>query len=129
MANEERLTEMTFTVFLVDFKKKFLARSWEDELVHDQISLQGNSGFLTWANTVHNANTELGIASSLYHINPANLRRHLVPRLSEEMKCFYRAQNGIPAGGTVGALDAIMDLDQWQDHLVLLEQDLQADRV
>jgi hypothetical protein len=119
---------MTFTVFLIDFKKKFLAWSWEDGLVHDQISLQGNSGFLTWANTVHNTNTELGIAGSLYHIDPANLCRHLVLRLSEEMKHFYRAQNGIPAGGMVGMLDVITDLDQWQDCLILLEQDLQADR-
>ena len=44
------------------------------------------------------------------------------------MKHFYRAQNSITPGSTVGALNAITDLNQWQDWLVLFEQDLQADR-
>jgi hypothetical protein len=44
------------------------------------------------------------------------------------MKHFYCTQNGIASGSTVGMLDAITDLDQWQDCLILLEQDLQADR-
>jgi hypothetical protein len=127
MANEERLTTITFAAFLIKFKKKFLARLWEEELINNQISLQGKEGFLSWANKVRNANTELGIAGSLYHINTADLRRHLVPCLSDEMKHFYHAQNGIASGSTVGALDAITDLDQWQDRLVLIEQDLQAD--
>ena len=127
MTNEAHLTAMTFNTFLVDFKKKFLAQSWEDKLIHDQISLQGDEGFFTWANKVCNTNTELGIVGSLYHIDPSDLCHHLVPRLSDNMKRFYCAQNGIPAGRMVGALDAITDLDQWQDRLILLEQDLQAD--
>ena len=94
----------------------------------DQISLQGKEGFLAWVNKVCNANTELSLAGSLYHIEPAHLHCHLVPHLSTEMKRFYHAQHTIMTGTTIGALDTITDLDQWQDCLVLLEQDLQADR-
>jgi hypothetical protein len=72
--NKAHLTTILFTAFLVDFKKRFLARSWEEELVNDQICLQGDERFLSWVNRVQNANTELGIAGSPYHIEPANLR-------------------------------------------------------
>lgn len=38
--DEERLLELTFKEFLMEFRGKFLVCSWEDKLVQDQISLQ-----------------------------------------------------------------------------------------
>ena len=50
--DETCLSALEFPAFLVELKKKFLPRSWEDELVQDQISMQGSSNFLMWVNTV-----------------------------------------------------------------------------
>jgi hypothetical protein len=41
---------------------------WEDNLVQDQIAIQGSVNFLTWVNKVRNANDELKAAKSPYHI-------------------------------------------------------------
>jgi hypothetical protein len=66
-ANEDRLLALTFKEFMAEFKGKFLACSWEDELIQDQIAMQGNSVFLTWINTVRNANDELTAQGSVYY--------------------------------------------------------------
>ena len=92
MNNEACLTTLMFTAFFLDFKKKLLVSFWEDELVADQILLQRKEEFLSWIIKVHNTNTELGIASSPYHIEPAHFHHHLVHHLSAEMKHFYCAQ-------------------------------------
>jgi hypothetical protein len=47
-AEEARLVELAFADFITELKKKFLPASWEDELVEEQISLQGEDNFLTW---------------------------------------------------------------------------------
>jgi len=51
-ADEAHLISLTFPAFLVELRKKFLLRSWEDDLVQDQITMQGLTNFLTWVNTV-----------------------------------------------------------------------------
>lgn len=79
MADEDHLLTLTFKEFLTEFKLKFLARSWEDELVQDQITLQGNTVFLTWINKVRNANDELHTAGLAYCIIPDHFQLHLIP--------------------------------------------------
>jgi hypothetical protein len=123
---EAQLLVLSFPEFLIMLKKKFLPRSWEDELVQDQITTQGTSSFLTWVNTVHNANHGLGAAKSKYHIPDNHFRLHLIPRLSNGMKHLYKANNGTAPGVTKGTLDAITDFEEWLEQLQLLEQDLQA---
>ncbi|KAF8219177.1 hypothetical protein L208DRAFT_1342593, partial [Tricholoma matsutake] len=103
-AEEARLVALLFPEFLITLKKKFLPCSWEDELVQDQIVPQGSTDFLTWVNSVWNANDELGTAKSAYHI-PDD-----------------------PPSATKGTLDAITDFEEWMERLQLLEQDLQARR-
>ena len=127
-ADEARLISLTFPAFLVELKKKFLPRSWEDELVQDQITMQGSTNFLTWVNTVQNANDEPRAAGSAYHIDNNHFRCHLIPRLSNGLKRLYKANNGMAPGATQGTLDAITDLDDWLERIQLLEQDLQATR-
>lgn len=39
IAEEDALLELSFADFMVTFKKKFLPRTWEDNLVQDQISV------------------------------------------------------------------------------------------
>jgi hypothetical protein len=109
---------------MTEFKLKFLACSWEDELIQDQICFQSMTPFLTWINKVQNANDKLHAAGSTYYIPPANLRKHLVPHLAPALKRLYNGNNGIPLGATVGMLDAITALEEWQERVWLLEQDL-----
>lgn len=123
---EAQLLALTFPVFLIALKKKFLPQSWEDELVQDQIAAQGTNSFLTWVNTVCNANDKLGAASSEYHIPANRFHLQLIPRLSDGMKHLYKANNGVAPGATKGTLDAITDFEEWLERLQLLEQDLQA---
>ena len=49
-ADEAHLISLTF--LLVELKKKFLPRSWEDKLVQDQITMQGSTNLPTWVNTI-----------------------------------------------------------------------------
>jgi hypothetical protein len=125
-AEEARLVALSFPEFLVLLKKKFLPCSWEDELIQDQIIPQNSTDLLTWVNNVRNANNELGAAKSLYHIPDDRFWLHLIPRLSDGMKCLYKANNGTAPGATQGTLDTIMDFEEWMERLQLLEQDLQA---
>jgi hypothetical protein len=128
LAEEDRLIALTFPEFLITFKKKFLPRTWEDDLVQDQIAIQGSVNFLTWVNKVRNANDELKAAKSPYHIPEDRFRLHLLPRLSDGLKRLYKANNGVAPGATKGTLDAISDFDDWLERLQLLELDLQAAR-
>lgn len=89
IAEEATLLALSFTDFLVAFKKKFLPCTWEDDLVQEQISIQGNTSFLTWVNKVHNANNELKVANSPYHIPPDCFQLHLLPQLSDGLKHLY----------------------------------------
>ena len=65
LADEDRLVTLSFKVFMTEFKLKFLARSWEDELVQDQIAFQSTTPFLTWVHKVRNANDELHAPESV----------------------------------------------------------------
>jgi hypothetical protein len=128
LAEKERLSALTFRVFMTKFKLKFLVRSWEDELIQDQITCQSTTPFLTWINKVHNANNELHATGSSYYIEPSDLCKHLVPCLSPALKRLYNGNNGVPPGATVGMLDAIMALEDWQERVCLLKQDLDTRR-
>jgi hypothetical protein len=66
LAEEDRLATLSFKVFMTEFKLKFLVRSWEDELIQDQIAFQSATPFLTWINKVCNTNDELHAADSTY---------------------------------------------------------------
>jgi hypothetical protein len=50
--NLARLTELTFPLFILKFKKKFLPRNWQDDLISTQIGLQGTVPFLAWTEAV-----------------------------------------------------------------------------
>ncbi|KAF8233412.1 hypothetical protein L208DRAFT_1056146, partial [Tricholoma matsutake] len=105
-ANKDRLLALMFKEFMAEFKGKFLACSWEDELIQDQIAIQGNSAFLTWINMVCNANDELAAQGSVYYIIPANFHCHIVPHLNP---------------------DAIINLEEWMEwmeRVCHLEEDL-----
>jgi len=82
--------------------------------------------FVTWVNNVHNTNDKLGAAKSLYYIPDNHFCLHLIPHLSDGMKHLYKANNSTAPGATQGTLNAIMDFEEWMEHLQLLEQDLQA---
>ena len=73
LMEEDCLAVLSFKVFMTEFKLKFLAHSWEDELIQDQIAFQLTMSFLTWINKVHNANDKLHAAGSTYYITPTNL--------------------------------------------------------
>ena len=121
-ANRVRLLTLDFPAFLLEFKKKFLPRTWQDSLVSTQIALQGNSSFLTWSESIREANTELSIAGSDYHIPDNKLRQHFTPRLSPNLKAAYDANN------THGDLDKITDLDLWIERVNLLDCELDNKR-
>ncbi|KAF8225990.1 hypothetical protein L208DRAFT_1304167, partial [Tricholoma matsutake] len=106
---------LTFSAFLLEFKKKFLPENWQDDLVATQISVQSSQSFLAWMEAVHEANSELGIAGSDYHIAEEKLRSHFVPHLSTTLKASYDANN------THGTLDAIVDLEAWIQRVHLLD--------
>jgi len=126
MAEEAQLIALPFPDFLVRLKKKFLPQTWEDDLVQDQIAIQGSLNLLTWVNKVHNANDKLKAAQLPYHIPKDHFCLHLLPHLSNGLKCLYKANNGIAPGATKGTLDTITDFNDWLEHLHLLELDLQA---
>lgn len=113
MAEEACLIALQFPTFIVELKKKFLMRTWEDDLVQDQITMQGSMNFLSWVNTVRNANDKLRATGSAYHIDNAHFCHHLIPCLSDGLKRMYKANNGTVPGTTQGMLDAITDLDEW----------------
>jgi hypothetical protein len=120
--NLARLTSLTYPAFVLKFKKKFLPRNWQDDLVSTQIQMQGLTAFLSWTEAVREANAELGIAKSGYHIEDDKLRAHFVPRLSPALKLSYNAAN------THGDLDKIMDLDAWVECVHLLDIELENKR-
>lgn len=125
---EAHLLSLMFPKFLTALKKKFLPRSWEDDLMQEQIVLQGSTNFLTWVNSIHNANDKLGMTKSDYHITDDCFHLHLIPWLSDGMKHLHKANNGSAPGVKKGTLDAITDFEEWMERLQLLEQDLQASR-
>lgn len=127
-AEEAQLLALPFSDFLITLKKKFLPRSWEDDLVQDQIIMQGNIDLFTWVNKIHNTNNKLSVVKSPYHIPTDCFWLHLIPRLSDRMKHLYKANNGTAPGATKGTLDAITDFKEWMECLLLLEQDLQVSR-
>jgi len=126
MAEEAQLITLPFPDFLVRLKKKFLPQSWEDNLVQDQIAIQGSLNLLTWVNKVCNANNELKAAHLPYHIPDDCFHLHLPPCLSDGLKRLYKANNGIAPSATKGTLDAITDFNDWLECLHLLKLDLQA---
>jgi hypothetical protein len=113
-ANHARLTALTFPLFMIEFKKKFLPRNWQDDLISTQIAMQGLVPFLTWTETVREANS----AKSDYHIEEDKLRAHFVPRLSPALKTSYDAHDAHQD------LDKIMDLDTWIERVHLLDVEL-----
>jgi hypothetical protein len=114
-AEEARLIELMFAEFITELKKKFLLTSWEDKLVEEQISLQGEKNFLTWVAKVRNTNSKLQSAGSGYHIPTDKLRVHFVLRLGSALKLAYKAKRR--------DLDMIADLDEWIEHVQLLDQE------
>lgn len=117
-ANHAHLIALSFSQFLLEFKKKFLPHNWQDDLITTQIRMQGLNPFLSWTKSICKANTKLGIAKSTYHIKEDRLCAHFVLRLSPELKLSYDAQN------THLNLDKIMDLDTWIEHVHLLDLEL-----
>jgi hypothetical protein len=117
-ANHAHLMALTFPLFILEFKKKFLPRNWQDDLIAMQIGLQGNIPFLTWTEAVHEANSELGIAKSDYYIEEDKLHPHFIPRLSPALKVSYDVNN------THQDLDKIEDLDAWIKQVHLLDTEL-----
>ncbi|KAF8237027.1 hypothetical protein L208DRAFT_1174513, partial [Tricholoma matsutake] len=104
--HHDHLLLLMFSAFLLEFEKKFLPANWQDDLVTTQISIQSSQSLLAWTEAVHEANSELGIAGSDYHIAEEKLRSHFVPRL------FLR---------THGTLDAIVDIEAWIQRVHLLD--------
>jgi hypothetical protein len=117
------LTALTFSQFILEFKKKFLPCNWQDDLVAIQISMQGTKGFLAWTKAICEANGELGITKSTYHIEEDKLQAHFIPRLSPGLKLSYDTHN------THDDLDKISDLDAWLKRVDLLDQELDNKRV
>lgn len=117
-ANHECLSTSTFLAFILEFKKNFLPRTWQDTLVASQIVMQSTTPFLTWTKSVCEANVELNITGSEYHIAENKLQSHFVPRLSPSLKLSYDAQN------THGNLDSITNLDEWIERVHLLDAEI-----
>jgi hypothetical protein len=117
--NHAHLVKMTFTQFILEFKHKFLPCNWQDDLVSTQIGMQGMKPFLSWMECVHEANAELGIAKSDYHIAEDKLHAHFIPRLSPALKTSYDANN------THLNLDKIAELDTWIERVHLLDVELE----
>jgi hypothetical protein len=115
MTHHDRLVGLGFVEFFTEFKNKFLPANWKDNLVATQISMQSSQAFLTWTESVREANAELAIAGSDYHISEEKLRAHFVPRLSPALKASYDSNN------THGSLDAITDLEAWIQRVHLLD--------
>jgi hypothetical protein len=124
--NEQSLTAGSFNSFMDQLKKKFLPHNWEDDLVQTQIAFQGQSAFLKWINDVRRANAELGAAKSDYFIADDAFRRHVIPRLSPDLRRCYESHNVRVNNSTSGSLDAISDLEAWLERINILDQDVQA---
>lgn len=118
--HHDHLLLLTFPTFILEFKKKFLPRNGQDNLVAIQISTQGTQDFLSWTEVVWEVNSELGIASSDYYIEKMKIQAHLVPCLSCTFKTLYNANN------THGTLDGITDLESWIQHIHLLDVENQS---
>lgn len=108
-----------FPAFILEFKKKFLPRTWQDSLVSTQIAMQGVTPFLTWTESVQEANAELNITGSDYHIAENKLWSHFVPCLSPTLKALYDTQNAH------GTLDSIADIDEWIEQVHLLDMEIE----
>lgn len=80
--------------------------------------MQGLTPFLTWTELVCEANSELGITQSGYHIEENKLHAHFVPWLSPALKTSYDTNN------THQDLDKIVDIDTWIEHVHLLDVEL-----
>lgn len=100
---------------MIEFKTKFLPANWKDNLIATQIAMQSMQAFLTWTEAIHEANAELGIVKSDYHIPEDCLCTHFVPCLSPTLKTSYDVNN------THGTLDAIVDLKVWIQWVHLLD--------
>lgn len=116
--NQAQLTGLSFTQFLLEFRKKFLPPTWQDNLIATQISMQSVKPFLMGTEAVHEANAELGIAKSSYFIEEDKLCTHFVPRLSPALKASYGTSN------THLDLDKITDLNEWVKRIHLLDVEL-----
>jgi len=114
-ANHAHLTALTFPLFLLKFKKKFLPCNWQDDLISMQIGMQGLIPFLTWMEAMCKANSKLGIVKSGYHIEEDKLHAYFIPRLSPALKISYDANN------THQDVDKITDLDTWIECVHLLD--------
>lgn len=122
MTHHDHLVDLTFIEFFTEFKNKFLPANWKDDLIATQITMQSSQAFLTWTESVKEANTELTIAGSDYHIVEGKLRAHFVPRLLAALKASYNANN------THGTLDVIADLEAWIQWVHLLDLENQSKR-
>jgi hypothetical protein len=122
---EDQLAGLDFNAFIVELKKKFLPRTWEQTLVRDQVALQGESTFVAWVDRVIAANTELGGTASAYYIEPDKLHLHLIPRMRPALERAYHANNPKPnATATTGILDTIADFADWKEHVNILDIEL-----
>jgi hypothetical protein len=62
------LIGLSFAAFMLEVKRKWLPSDWEDELIQELITLQGEWEFYEWSISICKANNKLEAADSLQHI-------------------------------------------------------------
>ena len=89
-----------------------------------------NLGFKEDFNELYSQKKQSGLFDDFEKgsITPAQFRKHLIPRLNIALKRMYNGNKAIPAGGTMGILDAIVDLENWMERIHHLEEDLNLQR-
>lgn len=110
------LVTLTFAEFMLKVKHKWLPSNWEDELIQELITPQGNHEFYEWSISVCKANNELEAANSLQHIPNMRFHAHLVAHLNPAVRLAYRAAKK--------ELDAIKDIEAWIQHIIILDVQL-----
>jgi hypothetical protein len=115
-ADSARLTGLSFGDFMLEIKRKWLPSDWEDELIQELITPQGEREFYEWSVSIRKANNELEAAGSLQHIPADRFHVHLVAHLKPALCLTYCAGKK--------ELDAIEDIEAWIHCIMILDLQL-----
>jgi hypothetical protein len=111
-----RLIGLSFTMFMLEVKCKWLPSDWENKLIQELIAPQGEQEFYEWSISIRKANNELEDADSLQHIPTSRFCAHFVAHLNPALRLAYHT--------TKNELDAIKDIEVWIHRIIILDVQL-----
>ncbi|KAF8235814.1 hypothetical protein L208DRAFT_1255123, partial [Tricholoma matsutake] len=112
-SDSDRLIALSFSEFMLKVKCKWLPTDWEDELIQELITPQGDRDFYEWSISICKVNNELKAADSLQHIPDTQFPAHLITHLNPALCLAYCASKK--------ELDAVADIEAWIHCIVILD--------